>query len=443
MKADLAKDDGPDKAKKAEKAEPKMRTRLIHGIEHSGRWDFSHHVVPPMSASAAFRLESAERGAQGFAEFVEDEFDPKTHPPIYIYDRLDEPTRGMLEDNLALAEKGDIAVCFASGMAAISAAIGIMAKANEHIITHEVLYGCTYSLVTGWLPRNNISTSLIDLTDIDALREAIKPNTRIIYFETPVNPDLRLIDIRAVRNVVDTVNAQRDPHDDIRIVVDNTFASPFCQRPLEIGADVVCQSLTKSIGGFGTDMGGAVIGPRSLHRDLIMYRKDFGGSLSPKNAWPVLVQGLPTLPTRMVNYQKSAMRIARYLEDHPKVSRVYYPGLASFPQHELAQRQMVDEQGRFAPGSMIYFVLNDDHGEEESAQRFIDYAAGHAYCLTLAVSLGQVKTLIEAPYSMTHAAVPDEEKRRFGVVPGGIRISVGLEDWHDIIHDLEEGLAQV
>ncbi|MGB0715313.1 MAG: trans-sulfuration enzyme family protein [Phycisphaerae bacterium] len=425
--------------------DPKRRTRtqLIHGVNQSGRWDFSHHVVPPMTASATFRLESAERGAQGFIDFCEDEPVANDHPPIYIYDRLDEPTRGMLEDNLAMAEKGEMAVCFASGMAAISAAIGVLTRTGDHIVAHDVLYGCTYSLMTEWLPRLQINTSMVDLSNLDELHSAMTPKTRVIYFETPVNPDLRLIDIAAVRACVDACNESRSEGEKIHIIVDNTFASPICQRPLQLGADLVCQSLTKSIGGFGTDMGGAVIGPRSLHRDLIMYRKDFGGSLSPKNAWPVLVQGLPTLPTRMVNYQKSAMRIAEFLEEHPKVQEVHYPGLPSFPQYELARRQMVDERGKFAPGSMLYFVLHDPDETGEPARRFIDYAADHAYCLTLAVSLGQIKTLIEAPYSMTHAALPDDQKRSHGLVPGGIRISVGLEDWHDIMADIEAALAQI
>ncbi|NOX59310.1 MAG: cystathionine gamma-lyase [Planctomycetes bacterium] len=436
------KPDGTQENSEA-KSNPRIRTRLIHGLSHTGRWDYNHHVVPPITASAAFRLDSAQRGAQGFAEFGADENDPKTHKTIYVYDRLDEPTRGMLEDNLAFAEKGEIAVGFSSGMAAISAALCVLAKADEHIVTHKVLYGCTYSLITGWLPRQNIHATLTDLSDMDALRDAIQPNTRIIYFETPVNPDLLIIDIRGVRNVVDEVNAKRGPDDHIRVVVDNTFATPFCQRPLELGAHVVCQSLTKGIGGFGTDMGGAVIGPRTMHRDLVMYRKDFGGSLSPKSAWPVLVQGLPTLATRMVNYQKSAMRIAQYLEGHAKVAKVHYPGLASFPQHELAKRQMFDDRGRFAPGSMVYFMLDDPQNNGEPAARFIDWAADNAYCLTLAVSLGQIKTLIEAPYSMTHAAMPEEEKRALGLMPGGIRISVGLEDWHDIIADLETAMSQV
>ncbi|MBI1825844.1 MAG: PLP-dependent transferase [Planctomycetes bacterium] len=430
------KKDGPnDREKKYH-----LRTRLIHGLSHSKRWDYDHHVVPPMTVSATFRLDSAKRGAQGFAEFAgADELTP-SHHPIYIYDRLGEPTGGMLEDNLATAEGGEMALCFASGMAAISAAICSLAKSEQHIVAHKVLYGCTFSLIENWLPRIRIESSLVDLTDANALRSAIKPNTRVVYFETPVNPDMVLIDIAEVRRIVDQINARRDPKDRVWIVVDNTFATPYCQRPLELGADLVCQSLTKAIGGFGTDIGGALIGPKSLYHDLILYRKDFGGILSPKNAWNTLVYGLPTLAARMVNYQKSAMRVAEFLQQHPKVKEVHYPGLKSFPQYELAQRQMCDYRGHFAPGSMIYFVIKDTKGDGDAAEHFIDWAATNAYTLTLAVSLGQIKTLIEAPYSMTHSSMCDADKRARGIVPGGIRLSIGLEDWHDIIADLDAAL---
>lgn len=422
--------------------EYRLRSRMIHGVSHSHRWDYDHHVVPPMTVSATFRLDSAHRGAAGFEHFAQAEYDGSTSDPIYIYDRLGEPTGGMLEDNLAAAHGGEMALCFASGMAAISGAIGALTRTGDHIIAHKVLYGCTYSLITNWLPRYRIDTSLVDLTRIDDVRAAIRPETRVVYLETPVNPDLTIIDVGAVRAAVDAANERREPAQRIHVVVDNTFATPYCQRPIELGAHVVCESLTKGIGGFGTDIGGAVIGPRSLYHDLIMYRKDFGGTLSPKGAWPVLVNGLPTLATRMVNYQKSAMEIAKFLESHRKVESVRYPGLKTFAQHALAAKQMRDYRDHFAPGSMIYFEVHDPAGTGEPAARVIDWAAKNAYTLTLAVSLGQIKTLVEAPYSMTHSAMPDAEKRARGLMPGGIRLSVGLEDWHDIIADLDEALAQ-
>ena len=421
----------------------RIGTQLIHGVDHTRRWEYNHHVVPPITASAAFRLDSAGRGAAGFEEFNEDSIDRKTHRPIYIYDRLDEPTCGMLEDNLALAEGGEVAVCFSSGMAAISAAFGVLVQNGEHVVGHNMLYGCTYSLITHCLPRLGVSHTLVDFLDLDALHQAIRPQTRVVYFETPVNPDLCLIDIAAVAKLVAEVNKRRGEDDRVHIVVDNTFASPFCQRPLQLGADLVCQSLTKAIGGFGTDMGGAVICANRFHRDLILYRKDFGACLSPKSAWPVLVQGLPTLSTRMARYQESAMKIAAFLESQPKLSRVSYPGLKSFPQYRLAREQMTDYDGIFAPGSMIYFELEDPDGRGRRAARFIDWIARKSYSLTLAVSLGQIKTLIESPFCMTHAAMTPEQKELGGLSPSGVRLSVGLEESHDIMADLEAALEHV
>lgn len=349
----------------------------------------------------------------------------------------------MLEGNLAAVECGEMALCFASGMAAISAAICTLACSGEHVIAHKVLYGCTYSFIKNWLPRFRIEHTLADMTDLDAVRRAVTKQTRVLYFETPVNPDMRLIDIAAIRQLADKANAERPEAERIRIVVDNTFGTPYCQRPLELGADVVCESLTKAIGGFGTDIGGAVIGPKSMYHELFLFRKDFGAALSPKSAWPPLVYSLPTLATRMVNYQKTALRVAQFLEQHPKVEAMHYPGLKSFPQYDLAWKQMRDYRGQFAPESMIYFVVKDAGDTGKAGERMIDWAAQNAYTLTLAVSLGQIKTLIEAPYSMTHAAMPDDEKRARGLVPGGIRLSIGLEDWHDIINDLGAALEQV
>ena len=428
----------------------RIRTQLIHGKSKTAKWDYSHHVIPPISSSATFRLSSSQRGAKGFFEFACDTIDTKREVPIYIYDRLDEPTRGMLEDNLAVAEGGDVALCFATGMAAITAAICALVRAGDQVLAHQTLYGCTYSFLTNWLPRQGVTAHFTDFRQPEAVARAIRPQTRVVYFETPVNPTLELIDLTALRAVVDRANRRRKPEERMQVVVDNTFATPYCQRPLEHGAHIVVHSLTKAIGGFGTDMGGAVIAPSSLHNVLMLYRKDFGGVLSPKAAWNFLVFGLPSLAARMANMQRTAMHVAKFLEHHPKVAGVSYPGLADFPQRELAHKQMVDYRGKFAPGSMIYFTLRGKDGGNEAAERFINYVADKAYCVTLAVSLGQIKTLIENPYSMTHSSYAaargkgdalELENRGQGVEPGGIRLSIGLEDRHDIIADLEQALA--
>jgi len=422
----------------------RLRTRMIHGSFATGRWDYDHHVVPPQSSSATYRLSSVHRGAQGFVEFATPE---SRRAPIYIYDRLDEPTRGMLEENLAVAEGGEVAVAFATGMAAISAALGVLTSAGDRIVAHRALYGCTHSLMTNWLPRYNIHTDFCDLTKPGSLTKVTTKQCRVVYFETPVNPTMELIDMRAICEEVEKLNAGRAEAEKIRIVVDNTFATPYCQRPLEHGVDLVLHSLTKDIGGFGTETGGAVIGPSSYFNHLMLYRKDFGGVLSPKNAWPILVYGLPTLAARMVNQQKCAMHVADFLTHQAKVAKVIYPGLPNFCQRELARRQMTTADGAFAPGNMLYFELKGKDGDTkaatDAAERFVDHIAEKAYTITLAVSLGQIKTLIENPFSMTHAMVPEEEKLRNGMKPGGIRLSLGLEDWHDITADLSDALEVV
>ena len=426
-----------------QKEDYKLRTHLIHGNYDSKKWDYDHHVVPPVSHTTAYRLSSLERGARGFVQFASADEALSGHIPIYIYDRLDEPTRSMLEENLAYAEGGEICVTFASGMAGISAALGTVLRQGQEVVAHQILYGCTYSLMTNWLPRFGMQARFADFLKPEALAAEITPSTRALYLETPINPTLELIDIAAIRRVADLANANREEKNRVLVIVDNTFATPYCQRPLRLGADLVVESLTKGLGGFGTDMGGAVIAPKEWYNSVMLFRKDFGGVLSPRSAWGILVYGLPTLATRMHNMQKTAHHVAEFLSKHPKVASVRYPGAENFPQKALAKRQMLNPDGKFAPGSMLYFVLKGTDSKQTRAEKLVDYLAEHAYSVTLAVSLGQIKTLIEHPFSMTHAALPDEQKRSFGMHPEGVRLSIGLEDWHDIIRDLELALERV
>jgi cystathionine beta-lyase/cystathionine gamma-synthase len=425
----------PESDKARPPASPRIRSRLIHGKFKTARWDFSHHLVPPISSSATFRLDTTARGAHGFEQFANPTSQSGEPNPIYIYERLDEPTRGMLEDALAEAEGGGTAVAFASGMAAISGALLMLLRAGDRILAHERLYGCTYSLMTGWLPRFGIETDFVDMTDPAALRRAVaKSKPAVVYLETPVNPTMELIDLQAVRAAVPRRT---------RIVVDNTFATPFCQRPLEHGADIVVHSLTKGISGFGTELGGAVIAPKSMEPDLFLVRKDFGGVMLGKTAWPILVYGLPTLGLRMREQEATAAQVAEMLADHPRVREVRWPGLANYRWRELALRQMKDYEGNFAPGTMIYFLLKGRPAESRRAcARLIDYMARKSYSVTLAVSLGQIRTLIEHPSSMTHATIPLAEQLKHGIDPAGIRLSIGLEDPRDIMHDLREALRR-
>jgi methionine-gamma-lyase len=252
----------------------RLRTRLIHGSFATGRWDHHHHVVPPQSSSATYRLSSVHRGAQGFVEFATPE---SRRAPIYIYDRLDEPSRGMREENLAAPEGGEVAVTFATGMAAVSGTLGVLTATGDQIVAHPILYGCTHSLLTSWLPRYKIRTDFCDLTKPESLVKVAMQNCRALYLETRKNPAMELIDLRAIRQVVDRLNEGRAEAEKIRIVVDHTFATPYCQRPLQHSVDVVVHSLTKDIGGFGTEMGGAVIGSGTYFNLLMLHRKDFGG----------------------------------------------------------------------------------------------------------------------------------------------------------------------
>lgn len=421
-------------------------TRLIHGKMVSPHWNYQDHIVPPISASASYRLESAARGAEGFLEFANPEFNHDTQSPIYIYDRLDEPSRGMLEERLQAAEGGGTCVTFSTGMAAISAALGVLLKAGDTLVSHRTVYGCSYSLFTNWYPRLGIRVVFSDLTDIDSLHRLLEEDSSImaIYGETPCNPSLELLDLKAIAAAVRPFAETRPPQRRPFTVIDNTFATPYCQRPLEHGIDIVVHSLTKNIGGFGTDMGGAVIGPKLLEPDLLLYRKDFGGVLSPKAAWPPLVYGLPTLALRCRQQMELTHQVASFLEQHPAVERVVYPGLPSHPQHELAKRQMRDFDGDFAPGSLLCFVLVGEAGEvKERGARLMDLLAQQALTITLAVSLGQIRTLIEHPASMTHAPVPAEKQLEAGIEPGSIRLSIGLEKAEDIIADLEKALGQL
>lgn len=422
-----------------------MESQLIHGKSESGNWDYGHQLVPPLSTSATFKLDSVERGAQGFVEFAHSA-ENKGTPPIYIYERLGEPNKNLLEESLMVAEKGEMAISFATGMAAISGIVFTLCKTGDEVISHHTLYGCTYSLFTNWLPRFGITNRKMDLKQIQELKDYITDKTRVIYFESPVNPTLELIDIGAIREIVDEVNKHRSPHNLLYVVVDNTFATPFCQQPITLGADYVVHSLTKNIGGFGTDMGGAVIGKTQQLNDLMLiFRKDFGGVLNNHSAWAHLVYGLPTLSLRMKQQQETTLAVANFLENHPKISYVRYPGLPSFPQYALAQKQMIDYNGQFAPGSMLFFSLkgSDPSVIKHLGANLMNDIAKNSYTITLAVSLGNIRTLIEHPASMTHSAIPAEEQILHGLDPGGIRLSIGLESASDIIRDLSEALDKL
>jgi cystathionine beta-lyase/cystathionine gamma-synthase len=418
-------------------------TFLVHGLPYDAHWEYGHHVVPPITASTTFRLDSTQRGADGFASFAAPVMPGPEVKPIYIYDRLGEPTVALLENALCEIEGGESATAFASGMAAISAVFLSLCPQGSEVIAHKTMYGCTYSLLTNWLPRFGVRVHLADLNDPETLPRLLNRNTRVVYFESPVNPTLEVLDIKALSSSVHKANRGRKPAQKAYVVVDNTFATPYCQRPLSLGADIVVHSLTKNIMGFGTDMGGIVIAPMELHSLIRLARKDIGGMVAPRAAWNILVYGINSLHIRMEKQMANARRVAAFLENRKEVARVSYPGLKSHPQHALARKQMRDFRNRFAPGLMIYFELAGKGTQlVAAARRFMDHIAAQSYTLTLAVSLGQAKTLIEAPVLMTHCAYGDEAKKA-GICAGGIRLSLGIEDVSDVIRDLKEAFARI
>jgi len=423
-----------------------MESFLVHGLPDDVYWEYGHHVIPPITASTTFRLDSVERGHQGFLEFNQPASAARPgESPIYIYDRVSEPTVALLEQSMMTAEGGVSATAFASGMASINAAFGVCSRSGHHIISHRTVYGCTYSLLKNWLPRQGIDVDFLDMRDLDAVAATIRAETRVIYFETPANPTLELIDIAAVADLIAAANAGRATDARIRMVVDNTFATPACQRPLAFGADIVVESLTKNVMGFGTDMGGMLVTrEEALHPAIRLYRKDYGGVLSPRAAWGILVYGLPSLQVRTRTQVTNSFKVSRFLKEHPGVRRVLYPGLEDHPDHALAKRQMTDFRGEPSFGAMIYFELKGSADQLAARTRtFINYLADHAYTITLAVSLGQLKTLVEAPGLMTHSSYGEGEATAAGLSPGGVRLSLGIEDAGDIIKDLERALDEI
>ena len=431
--------------KKPKDSEYSAESRLIYGKSHTDAWDYDYHVVPPVTQSSSFRLSSASRGAAGFGAIGKNYPDDPGYESVFVYDRMGEPNNIMLQQALAIAEGRTEAITFSSGMAAVTAACLFALEPGSEIISHKTVYGCTYSLFTEWLPRFGVKVVFADLTQSESFVEHINEKTKILYLESPANPTLDLLDLKAITSALAPINKKREDSKKILTVMDNTFATPYCQRPAEHGVDIIVHSLTKGLCGFGTEMGGAVVCERE-HRDrLMLFRKYFGAILDPKAAWHILVYGIPTLPLRMKKQQENALAVAKFLEEHPEVEEVRYPGLESFPQHEVAKRMMRDYDGNFAPGMMIYFALKGENADvaKKRGELMMDFIAESSYCITLAVSLGQLRTLIEHPGSMTHASYTAEEQVRRGMHPGGIRLAMGIEHIDDLLKDLTQALSWV
>jgi cystathionine beta-lyase/cystathionine gamma-synthase len=338
----------------------------------------------------------------------------------FEYGRTQNPTRMALEGNIAAMERGKAGFAFASGMAAIGA-IATLLKAGDHVVVSDNTYGGTFRLFDKVLTRYQLAFSYVDTADLDAVADAIRPSTRILFVETPSNPVMRITDLRAAADL-----AHRH---DVRLVVDNTFASPFIQRPIELGADLVTHSTTKYLNGHSDSVGGIVIAQRDDDIEWLRFVQNAEGAiLSPFDSFLVL-RGTKTLPLRMQQHNVNGMALAEFLARHPKVQKVYYPGLCAHPQHELAKRQM----NGF--GGMLAF----DVGSLEAARRLLNSVQLHS----LAESLGGVETLISHPSTMTHASVPPDRRAALGITDGMVRISAGIEDIEDLKEDLAQALENV
>lgn len=338
----------------------------------------------------------------------------------FEYARTQNPTRMALERNLAALEGGKACFAFASGMAAINAVMTLLAS-GDHVIVSDNTYGGTFRLFDKILRNFGLEFSFVDTREPQNVEDACRPNTKMVFIETPTNPIMALTDIRAVSEIT----RRRG----IRLVVDNTFMTPYFQRPLELGADIVIHSTTKYLNGHSDSVGGAVIlNDEEDARRLAFIQNAAGAILSPMDSWLVL-RGTKTLAVRMRQHDENGRHVARFLAEHPKVKKVYYPGLESHPQYELARRQMSGF------GGMVSF----ETGSLENARRVLESVR----LCTLGESLGGVETLISHPATMTHASVPEAQRQKLGITDGLVRISVGIEDVEDIIADLEHALSKL
>ena len=387
-----------------------FNTKAIHAGQKPCPVTGAH--VTPIYQTSTFVFKDVDQGARRFAGEEEG----------YIYTRLGNPTLTELEAKIAALEGGEAAIGAASGMAAISTALVTLLKKGDHIVAGDALYGCTHSFISEILPQYGIEVTMVDTSDLENIENAMKPNTKVIYVETPANPTMKLVDLKGASDIAHKHGAL--------IIVDNTFMSPYLQRPIEHGVDIVVHSATKYIGGHGDVLAGLIIGPKELIDTMrIPYLKDFGGILSPFDAW-LLLRGLKTLGVRMDRHCANAQKVAEYLEKHPLIDKVYYPGLPSHPQYELAKKQMDGF------GGMMSFELK---GGLEAGKVLMNSVK----MITLAVSLGCVDSLIQHPASMTHSPVPREERLKAGITDGQVRLSVGIEDVEDIIADLDQALKEV
>ena len=369
----------------------------------------------PIYQTSTFVFDSCEQGGRRFAG----------QEGGYIYTRLANPTVSVLENKIAALEGGEACLATASGMGAISSCLWTIAGAGKHIIADGTLYGCTFALLNHGVTRYGVEVDFIDTSDLDSLKAHLKENTVAVYLETPANPTLKITDISAVAQIAHAYNPE------IKVVCDNTFASPALQNPLALGADVVVHSATKYLNGHGDVVAGFVVGKADFIGQVRMFGlKDMTGAVMDPFAAFLLLRGLKTLELRMARHCENARKIAAFLERHPAVEKVYYPGLESHVGHEVAARQMRDF------GGMLSFEVK---GGKAAGMKLVN----SLQLITVAVSLGDAESLIEHPASMTHSTYSEEELADAGIAPGLIRLSAGLENAEDLIADLEQAMSRL
>lgn len=383
-------------------------TKAIHGGSEKNAYGA---LATPIFQTSTFVFDSAEQGGARFA----------LEEPGYIYSRLGNPSCTKVEKKLALLEGAEAAISTASGMGAVTSAIWVLVQTGDHIVAHRTLYGCTHAYFTHGLSRYGIEVSYVDMRDPQEVAKAMRPNTKVVYLESPANPNMDMIDIAAVAEI-----AHRQ--EGVQVMVDNTYCTPYICRPLEHGADIIIHSATKYLNGHGDVIAGFVVGKEEyINQVRLLGVKDLtGASLSPFDAF-LIDRGMKTLPIRVEKHSANAQKVAEFLEKHPQVSSISYPGLESFPQRDLVKKYMS------LPGGMISFELK---GGMDAGKKLIN---AMQMC-KVAVSLGDAETLIQHPASMTHSPYTPEKRAMANISDGLVRLSVGLEDAEDIIADLKQGL---
>lgn len=386
-----------------------FNSQLIH---YSGHKDQYGSATIPIYQTSTFSFESAEDGAECFAGTKEG----------YIYTRIGNPTIKALERQIALLEKGYDSVAVSSGMAAVTTIYMALLNSGDHMVSSAAVYGPSRVVMEQHFSRFGVQSSYVNTADMENIKSAIRPNTKMIYIETPANPTMDITDIKACAELAHSIGAV--------LVVDNTFCSPYLQNPIELGADVVLHSITKFINGHADIVGGVIIAnEKNLYTKLRGMMVNMGCNMDPHQAY-LVIRGLKTLAIRVDRAQENAIKVAEFLESHPQIEWIKYPGLESFAQRDLVEKQMK------GPGTMISFGLK---GGLEAGRTLMNNVK---MCI-LAVSLGGIETLIQHPASMTHSKMSPEARKSAGIDDGLVRFSVGIEDANDIIRDLKQALDKI